>query len=410
MDSSAILEHTFRHEYAKMIAILAQRFGYHTLDLIEDAVQEALYKASSVWSYQDKLPENPTQWLIKVANNHLLDQLKRAKKIEYDDVKVAKYEKGEVSKFLLEKTDIEDKQLLMIFACCHPSLSKEKQLILSLKLLCGFNNKELSLALLKSEEAIAKSFTRAKKTLKEIGIESEVIVGLNSRLEGVLKVIYLIFTQGYKSFTGDKLVQKEMCIEALRLALLLDENEYCNHPKINGLISLMCFQASRIDVRVNQEGHLITLEEQDRTYWDQPLINMGNYYLDKLAGDNAVLTDYHIEAAIAFCHSNALTYKDTPWERILSLYDLLIIRSVTPFIKLNRVVALAYVKGDSEAYKALEEIKALQNSYMYYSIKAFLHKRKNEKHEAIASYDRAIELVTNNVERAFLEKEKAKLT
>ncbi|KAB2839504.1 MAG: sigma-70 family RNA polymerase sigma factor, partial [Melioribacteraceae bacterium] len=276
------IEHLFRHEYGKITAALTSKFSSYQIDLIEDSVQEALLKAMKLWSFQE-MPENPSAWLYRVASNHLIDQLRRAKKsVEYDFPE----------NFLIEEithddssilSGIKDEQLKMIFACCHPILNDTEQIILSLKLISGFGIKEISSALLKNEEAVKKAITRAKLKFKnEIGkIEVPNERELNQRLNSVLKVIYLIFNEGYKSTGGETLVKKDVCLEAIRLAEILTENKICDVPQLNALLSLMCFNAARFEARINENEELVTLENQNRNLWDKELINAGMYYLDK---------------------------------------------------------------------------------------------------------------------------------
>ncbi|MCB0371700.1 MAG: sigma-70 family RNA polymerase sigma factor, partial [Muricauda sp.] len=229
-----VIEHLFRNEYGKVVSILVHRYDAAHIEAIEDATQEAFVKAMKVWAYKE-IPDNPTGWLYRVANNRLLDQLRRNQKMTFQET-----EKVPFSEVLQKDTDpplddtISDSQLQMIFACCHPALSKEHQIILSLKLIGGFSNKELADALLKKEETVAKSFTRAKKKFRDEVkmVKVPVEMGLQSRLFQVLQVVYLLFSEGYAVTTGSQIIKKDICYEALRLALLLRDNKYCQHPNL----------------------------------------------------------------------------------------------------------------------------------------------------------------------------------
>ncbi len=261
------IEKVFRHEYGKIVAILIHKFGPSQVEKIEDAVQEALIKAMQVWPYKE-IPNRPTAWLLKVAANNFIDTVRKDKKVMvHEDIGEFIKEINDTGENLSLDNEINDSQLKMIFACCHPSISQEYQIILSLKLIGGFSNKEIAKALLKKEEAIAKSFTRAKKKLKKNinNLEIPVELGLRSRVNIVLKVIYLLFSEGYSTTNGESLIKKDICFEAIRLALLLSKNKYCNLPDVNALIALMCFHASRFEARLDENNEIVDLENHDRT-------------------------------------------------------------------------------------------------------------------------------------------------
>lgn len=249
-DSKTLVEQLFRSEYGKVLAALIHAFGTAQLENIEDAVQDAMIKAMQVWGFKE-IPANPTAWLYKVARNRVIDLLRKEQLHErIGRSKTPFHAEAIHSETMALDGDVRDSQLKMIFACCHPSLSTHYQLILSLKLIGGFNNRELSMALLKKEDAIAKAFTRAKKQLKANikSLESPVEIGLSSRLIVVLRVIYLLFSEGYSSNFGTQLIKRDICYEAIRLALLLRENPYCRHEQLEALLALMCFHASRFSM------------------------------------------------------------------------------------------------------------------------------------------------------------------
>ena len=407
------IEHLFRHEYGKITAALISKFSLYQIDLIEDSVQEALLKAMKLWAFQE-MPENPSAWLYRVASNHLIDQLRRAKKsVEYDLPE----------NFLIEEnthddssilSGIKDEQLKMIFACCHPVLNETEQIILSLKLISGFSVKEISSALLKNEEAVKKAITRAKLKFKnEIGkIEIPNERELNQRLSSVLKVIYLMFNEGYKSTEGETLVKKDMCLEAIRLAEILTGHKNCDVPQLNALLSLMCFNAARFEARINENEELVTLENQNRDLWDKELINAGMYYLDK-SSSGMILSQYHFEAGIASLYTMPKNFESTDWRTILNLYDILIKHHYSPVAALNRLVVYEKVYGSE---KALDEIKILESdenlsgNYLYYSIKADFKKNTNYKNEAKELLEKAIKFASNKIEINFLQKKLSELS
>lgn len=400
------LDHLFRNEYAKVIATLTKRYGVSHIENIEDVVQETFVKAMQVWGYKS-IPDNPTAWLIKVAGNGMIDLLRRQKKIR-TDVEVSREENSDKEVDTMLKNEISDSQLQMIFACCDPKLSQEYQLVLSLKLIGGFSNKELSEALLKKEETIAKAFTRAKRkfrdSVKFVKVPAE--MGLQSRLFVVLRVLYLLFSEGYATTTGSQILKRDICFEALRLALLLRENDYCKNPNLEALIALMCFHISRFDARIDEKGELVSLDWHDRTLYDQDLIRIGLQHL-KYAQGNAVNTsNYLFEAAVSYEHCAAKTFEATNWKAILKLYDLQVQNQPSPMAKLNRIVAVQKVKG---AQTALKELETLANEYdyekagLFFAIKAELLKElKLKDYKTVLK--KAILLNQNELVQRHLEK------
>lgn len=404
------VEHLFRNEYGKLVAILSHKYGVSYLEQIEDVLQDTFLKAMKIWSF-DGLPDNPTAWLYRVANNAIIDTLRRTQKMDYlgeKEVQLGTQELDEVELFL--DNTVFDSQLRMIFACCHPSLSQEYQIILSLKLIGGFSNKEIATALLKKEDAVAKSFTRAKKKFKEeINPNiSPVQMGLQSRLFVVLRVVYLLFTEGYAATSGATVIKRDFCYEALRLALLLRDNKYCKHPNLEALIALMCFHASRFDARLDEKGALVDLEHQDRSKYNQELIKIGIFHLENSETVNSRASNYHLEAARSYYHCVAKTFEDTDWKSILKLYDIQLQKQSSQIIELNRIVAYHKVYG---AKKALKELSALENSWdlqlscLYHAIKAALFFDVKNLESAKEALERAIKLSKNQLETAFwLEK------
>ncbi len=399
------VEHLFRNEYGKVVAILTNKFGTSHLEKVEDAVQDTFLKAMQLWGYQN-VPHNPTAWLFRVANNAMIDKLRRSKKIDYSDSTFL-FDPVHTADEVTVTNEISDSQLKMIFACCHPSLSQEHQIILSLKLIGGFSNKELAEALLKKEETVAKSFTRAKKKFKkEVQfLQIPVQMGLQSRLFVVLRVIYLLFTEGYAVTSGSQVLKRDICYEALRLALLLRDNKYCKHPNLNALISLMCFHASRFDARLNEAGELVTLEYQDRSKYNQELIDIGVNHLENAGTEGKMPSNYHLEAAVSYYHSTAKLYSKTDWKGILNMYNLQLKTKYSPMAALNRIVPLAKVEG---VVKALSELQALEqtgdfdNVGLFYAIKADLLAESGKEYKSILQ--KAVLLTNNELVKRHLEK------
>lgn len=402
---SHTVEHLFRNEYGKVVALLVHRFGASHLEAIEDVVQDTFIKAMRVWGYQN-IPENPTAWLLKVGKNGMIDQLRKNRKNQnYTEATIPESGSNEEEPATL--AEITDSQLKMIFACSDPALSTEYQIILSLKLIGGFSNKELAEALLKKEEAVAKAFTRAKKRFREEVqlVRVPVEMGLQSRLFVVLRVIYLLFSEGYATTTGSQILKKDICYEAMRLALLLRENKYCQHPNLEALIALMCFHASRFEARLDSNGELVTLEYQDRSQYNQELIRIGTYHLENAGTKDGLPSKYHLEAAVSFYHSTAKNFMDTNWKAILKLYDLHLHYQYSPMVALNRIVAFAKVNGSEKALVELENLSQRSDFSklgLFYAIKAQILAESGREYKPVLR--QAISLSKNDLVKMHLRK------
>ncbi|MEM9362705.1 MAG: sigma-70 family RNA polymerase sigma factor [Bacteroidota bacterium] len=400
------IDHLFRNEYGKLISLLTHKFGVSFLEQIEDAAQDTFLKAMQVWGYQS-VPDNPTAWLYRVAQNRLIDVLRRDKKLDLLGDKPLPKEKTKNETEVVLEDALEDSQLNMIFACCHPTLSQEYQIILSLKLMGGFSNKELADALLKKEEAIAKSFTRAKKQFREKVqfLQIPVQMGLQSRLFQVLRVIYLLFSEGYAATTGAQLLKRDICYEALRLALLLRKNKYCSHPNLEALIALMCFHASRFEARLDSEGNLVSLEYHDRELYNQQLIQIGIQHLEQSETPDKLPSQYHLEAARSYYHCVAPTFSETNWKSILYLYDVQVKQQYSPMVALNRIVPFGKVHGAKSAIKelkVLEKQSDFSNTGLFYAIQAdFLKEIGDTNYTSVLK--KAIDLSENELIKRHLE-------
>ncbi|WP_350284264.1 sigma-70 family RNA polymerase sigma factor [uncultured Croceitalea sp.] len=398
------VEHLFRNEYGRVVSLMTSKYGISNLELIEDVVQDSFLQAMKLWGYQ-KVPDNPTAWLFRVAKNKLIDNFRRSKKINY----VADYIKDEEDTVaeLTNNDEINDSELKMIFACCHPSLKPEYQIILSLKLIGGFSNKELAEALLKKEETVAKSFTRAKKQFKEHVqlLKVPVQMALQSRLFIVLRVIYLLFTEGYDATTGSQVLKRDICYEALRLALLLQKNVYCQHPNLEALIALMCFHAVRFDARLNEDGELVTLEHQDRSKYNQELFVIGARHLENAGTQTKIPSRYHLEAAVSYYHCAAKSFNETDWAAILELYDLQLKTQYSPMAALNRIMPLSKVKGAAHALSELDKLEhnnAYESVGLFFAIKAELLAELHKDHKF--HLEKAIDLTENELVKKHLSK------
>jgi RNA polymerase sigma factor (sigma-70 family) len=407
-----VVEHFFRHEAGKIISTLTRIFGIEHLNRAEDVVQETLARALQTWPYYG-IPRNPSAWITQVAKNLALDLIRRDRVFRNKEAEIA-HLMEQVSEDATDEgsttaeNQIKDDRLRMMFTCCHSLIPQEMQVALALKTLCGFSPGEIARAFLTSEAAIAKRLTRAKQKIRDARIAFEIPTGaeLTRRLDGVLQTLYLLFNEGYKASGGEHLIRAELCHEAIRLTALVAEHPAGNQPRSHALLALMLLNGARLPARVDAEGNILRLEEQNRSQWDQSLIARGFYYLmQSTAGDEA--SEYHLQAAITACHCAAQDYESTNWPRILGLYDRLIQIDDSPVVALNRAVAVAAVHGPRTGIEAIEAIHKREQLNSYYLLYATLgeFETRLDNREAAANYFRqALELVTIESEQTFLTK------
>jgi RNA polymerase sigma factor (sigma-70 family) len=407
---SQLVEHLFRHEAGKMVATLTKIFGIEHLTLAEDVVQETLARALQTWPFYG-VPKNPSAWIMRASRNLALDVVRRRKVFQSKQAEIIRLmdrETAPTDEAIFSEEEIRDDRLRLMFVCCHPAIPVDAQVALALKTLCGFGLTEISRAFLTTDAAIAKRITRAKQKIRQARIPFEIPSGMElaQRLESVLQSLYLLFNEGYKASTGDNLVRAELCEEAIRLAELLVQHPAGNQPKIHALLALMLLNASRIPTRVDSEGNLLRLKEQDRTQWCQPMIARGMlHFAQSAAGDE--LSEYHLQAGIAACHCTAKDYESTDWRQILSLYDRLSEFDQSPVIALNRAIALANVHGPQAGIEAAAAIRSsgkLRSYYLLYSVLGEFELQLNHKKAAAADFRRSFELAETKSERAFLLK------
>lgn len=396
-DVDKLVAHLFRKEAGKMAAVLTRLLGFGHYEQADDIVQDTLLKALSVWKIKG-IPDNPSAWLHTVAKRKAIDVLREHKLHHGIHTEIADAMKSEwtfvpaVNQFFLEN-EIEDSQLRMMFACCHPSIPYDSQLALMLKTLCGLSVAEIANNFLTNEETITKRLYRAREKIREEKIELEAPVSMNivPRLDAVLHAIYLLFSEGYNSSHPDRLIRDELCEDAMRLCVLLTRNALTDRPVTNALVALMCFQASRSDARLDQDGNIILLQHQDRSRWIKPLIERGKFFLEK-ASDTHELSEYHLEAAIAGIHTNAHSFEDTDWKSIYELYDALCRLRPGPVTELNRAIALGYARSPKEGLQALKNIRGLEKNPIYYSAMGDFFKAMEEKLHAKECYEKAVTL------------------
>jgi RNA polymerase sigma factor (sigma-70 family) len=374
-----LVEHFFRHEAGRLASVLTRIFGWRNFDLVEDMVQATLLDALQAWRVQ--VPANPSAWVHRIAKNKILDALRRDRigqraMEKWADTRPPHDEK--LDELFLD-TEIEDSQLRMMFACCHPHLARENQLALTLKALCGFGNSEMAHALLVSEETIKKRLQRATRDLidQQIALEPPPDDELAGRLDSVHQVLYLLFNEGYSSSDGETAIRTDLCEEAARLCHLLCSHRRFSTPATHALMALMLFHAARLEARLDQGGSVLLMEEQDRSKWDCRLIRRAQEFLDQSA-EGTVISPFHLEAAIACYHCTAKSYAETDWPAILRLYDALLTIQRSPVYLLNRAIVIAEIGGPHAGLRALNEVgqdPMLRHYHFFDATLGELHRR-----------------------------------
>jgi RNA polymerase sigma factor (sigma-70 family) len=407
-----LVEDLFRREAGRMVSTLTRVFGVEHMDLAEDVVQETLLKALQQWRFKG-VPENPSGWLFRVSKNHALDILRRRATLGRKQGEIAHSEERRQAEtaeeqFAVSENQIEDDQLRMMFTCCHPALSRESQVSLTLKTLGGLSVPEIARAFLSDERAVAQRLVRAKRTLREQGVEFVVPEGdlFEGRLDAVLQVLYLLFNEGYAVSAGENLIRAELCREAIDLVELLARHPRGDAPRTHALAALMLLQASRLPARVDGHGDLLLLADQDRKLWNRSMIHRGFAHLE-LAAQGEVVSEYHLEAGIAACHACAPDYESTDWPAVLDAYDSLARLNGSPVIAINRAVAYSRVHGPAAGIGELDKLRGeprLADYYLLWSSLGALHAEAGNGEQAGAFYHEALKHVGSEPERRFLSR------
>jgi RNA polymerase sigma-70 factor (ECF subfamily) len=409
LGADQVVDAFFRVEAGRMVSTLTRIFGLDNLGLAEDVVQDAMLKALQQWSY-GKMPTNPSGWIMQVAKNRALDILRRQtlfrKKEEEIGRSIQRESDPPDAAALFAEAEVKDDQLRMIFACCYPLLTRESQVALTLKTLCGLGVAEIARSFLTSEDTIAKRLARAKQKLREARVPFEIPVGeeLARRSDSVLQVLYLLFNEGYNASQGQELIRWDLTSEAIRLSELLLEHPACNTPKSNALHALMLLHAARFPARVADDGGILLLQDQDRSRWNKTMVEWGLYYLNQSAAGKE-LSEFHLQAGIAACHTVAESYDSTDWKKILSLHDMLVELDDSPVFALNRAVAVAKVYGPEAGLKAVQEIqnnRPINRYYLLHAVLAEFNMELGQFRQAIDSFRQAHELTTIKSEQVFL--------
>jgi len=405
------IDHLFRREAGRMVAVLTGIFGVHNFTLAEDAVQDAFCRAIEVWKFRG-VPDNPSAWLMAIAKNRALDVLRRQRTArtyapEFGHLLESEWTLAPVVEEQFSETAIKDGVLRMMFSCCQPRLPEEAQVGLVLNVLCGFSVGEVASAFVSTHAAVEKRITRSKKVLAESKRLFDIANSAEfaERLPAVHRALYLLFNEGYHGASAEASVRGELCREAMRLTALLIDHPLGKTPATHALAALMCLNASRLAARVDSSGNLSSLFDQDRSQWDKKLINEGLALLE-LSAAGSELTDYHVEAAIGAVHARAARAEDTDWPGIVSLYDTLLTLHPSPIVALNRAIAVAQSEGPE---RGLEEIAAIDgrdrlSRYPFYpATLGVLELRCGRIENARKHFRVAITLVRNPMERRFLE-------
>ncbi len=407
------VNHLFRKESGKMVAVLVKIFGTENIEMAEDVVQDALVRALETWKYRG-IPDNPRAWLYRTAKNKAIDIIRKNKYstlIDFSDpdkqLLTSGYTLNTTMDNYWKEDQIQDDFLAMMYACCHHDISEENQITFILKSLCGFSTKEIARSFLTSEDTISKRLYRTKEYFRKHKIRPKIPTSneIVDKTETVLNAIYLMFNEGYNSTHADQLIRKDLIEQAMLLCRSLLSAEQTQLPEVYALMALMCFHAARVDSRLTIEGELILLSKQDRTQWDTAIIQSGQAYLNK-AAFGSKLSTYHIEAAIAYEHCIAKEYKDTNWPMILKYYDIFLNLTYDPVVLLNRCMVVLELQGADKALMAIKTIKnnkVIEKYYLYHATLGEIYMRMHQNTKAVIHYQKAIQLTQSKQEQQFFK-------
>jgi RNA polymerase sigma-70 factor (ECF subfamily) len=418
MGAGQAIEEVFRRAGAQVLATLIRLLG--DFDLAEEARQDAFAAALEQWPAQG-VPANPSAWLIHIGRNKGIDRIRRdvlfrTKVLDRETATADAEGAARPEDALDDSADaaFADDRLRLIFICCHPALTHEAQVALTLRAVCGLTTQAVARAFLVTEETIAQRLVRAKKKIRDAGIpfetpfemslETSGAPMLDDRIEGVLAVIYSVFTEGYAATAGSTLIDTELCSEAIRLGRLLD-GLLPNQPAVLGLLALMLLHDARRSARVSAAGDLILLDDQDRTLWDPIEISEGLALVERSLSLRGRVSVYAVQAAIAALHVRALEKEQTDWPQIVGLYEVLLRLQPTPIVELNHAVAVSMVDGPARALDLLDSLTArghVGQYHLLHSARGRLLQRLGRSEEALGAYRAALSCATLEPERRFL--------
>lgn len=398
------VEATYRKESRRVLATLIRLLG--DFDLAEEALHEAFTIALKHWP-DEGIPDNPCAWLVSTGRFRAIDRIRRRKKLDQISEELAHTaERQEEPQLEIDERDIADDHLRLIFTCCHPALAPEAQIALTLREVCGLTTEEIAAAFLSKPATLAQRIVRAKAKIRDARIPYEIpsAQALPARLNQVLKVIYLVYNEGYSASTGDQILRTDLSREAIRLGRQL--LELLPEPEAEGLLALMLLQDSRRETRTDAHGDLVLLEDQDRSRWDRQQIAEGLRRVEQ-ALQSRRFGPYTLQAAIAALHAEAPCSADTDWAQIVALYEVLNRINPSPVVRLNQAIAVAMADGPAAGLKrldALEQSGALTNYHLLPAARADLLRRLDRRHEAAAAYRQALDRANQGPERRFLER------
>ncbi|HEX4756580.1 MAG TPA: RNA polymerase sigma factor [Terracidiphilus sp.] len=404
-DHRATVEAVFRSESGRIIAGLIRIS--HSFDLAEEAMQDAFAAAVVSWQAEG-VPDNPGAWITATARRKLIDYARREQTRRNNENQLLyEYESRTSSIEDQMNQPFEDDRLSLIFTCCHPAINMEARVALTLRTLGGLTTTEIARAFLIPEPTLAQRLVRAQRKIQQARIPYQVPApgSLPERLSAVQAVLYLIFNEGYAASSGDSLVRRELCAEAIRLTRTLGEL-IPNNPENMALLALMLLHDSRRDARSTKDGQLVTLEEQDRSLWHRDQIEEGIRLVERALGRRNV-GPYQLQAAIAAVHAEAMTAAETDWKQIAALYALLSASHVSPIVSLNHAVAIAMSESLEQGLALIDGLGScgeLDSYHLYHSARADLLRRMGRNREALESYHRGLALTTNAVEARYLRR------
>lgn len=397
------LKDLFQQEFSKMVAVISKLFGLEYIEIAEDVVSETFLLALKDWKVKG-IPPNPTGWLYTAAKRKTLYHFRRNKIFENKIIPELTLKEQEGTCIFepdFSVQNIKDSQLQMLFAICNPAIASEAQIGLALRILCGFGIDEIAEAFLSNKETINKRLFRAKEKLRAENVKMKLPPPneIETRLDNVLHVIYLLFNEGYYSKTENQILRKDLCLDAVRLAIMLTEYDKTNRPKTNALLALMCFHASRFNARQTENDSFILFEQQNSSLWDLALIRQGFEYLN-LSAQGDEVSSYHLEARIAGLHCIKEDTREK-WENILHLYNQLLLINYSPSVALNRTFALYKVHGQRTALIEARKLK-LVNNHFYYILLGELYKNIDNQ-KAIFNLKKAHDLARTQTEKQVLQ-------
>lgn len=413
-NASELLEHFFRREYGRLVAVLTRRVGVRHVELVEDAVQTALMTALTSWVAKGR-PDDPGAWLYSVAHNHLIGTLRNdAGRLRLLEAAAdALTEAADPPASPRFDDEVRDDLLRMLFVCCDEAIPRDSRLVLALKTLCGFSTAEIALRLFISEANVLKRLGRARDHLRQVPPDFDALPlqALQSRLPSVHVVLYLVFNEGYLSAQSDRTIRREMCDEAIRLTTLLAKHPVGATTETFALLALMHFHGARLAGRVDGMGGLLLLEDQDRSSWDQEQLRLGAEWLQRSASGET-FTRYHAEAGIAAEHAFAPSFAQTRWNEIADLYAMLDRIAPSPLNALNRAVAIAAWQGPEAGLASLKDVEPppwLLGYHLWDAVLGELHRRAGHGEQARGHLERALASAPTDAERELLRRRLASL-